>query len=145
MKLVRTSLGFGREDRLRRRTDFNRVYELGRRVGARGFNLFYTRGKTGRHRIGLTVPRRVGDAVARNRVRRRLREIFRHNRGALGVSVLDVVLNVSTAGAGATLRELEGEFRRAAEAAGKGRGRPPRSRRRRGPRSSTSLPERQRA
>lgn len=37
----------------------------------------------GRARLGLTVSRRVGNAVARNRVKRRVREWFRREQGRL--------------------------------------------------------------
>ena len=124
--MVRARLGFGKEDRLRRRTDFLRVYGQGRRIHGRAFVLFYAPGGTPRHRIGLTVPRRAGDAVARNRVKRRLRDIFRRNRERLGDRILDVVMNVSEAGARSRLAELEAEFLHVAESAREGRGKPPR-------------------
>lgn len=44
-------------------------------------------------RLGLSVPRRVGNAVGRNRVKRRLREAFRLNR-AQWAAGYDVVVNV---------------------------------------------------
>jgi hypothetical protein len=56
-----------------------------------------------------------------------LRDIFRRNHEALGEIPLDLVMNVSTSGARAGLRELEGEFLRAAERARAGQGRPPRT------------------
>jgi len=127
VSLGRAPCGFGTEYRVRRRTDFLKVYDRGRRIEGRGFVLFYVPGDTSTHRIGLTVPRRVGNAVTRNRVKRRLRDIFRRNHEALGEIALDLVMNVSTSGARAGLRELEGEFLRAAERARAGQGRPPRT------------------
>lgn len=43
-------------------------------------------------RIGLTVTRKLGGAVARNRIKRRLREVFRRNRAGLATGI-DVVVN----------------------------------------------------
>ena len=123
--MVRSPRGFAPEDRIRRRTEFLRIYDSGRRVHCREFVLFYLRGATDRHRIGLTVPGRAGGAVLRNRVKRRLREIFRANREVLGSVAVDLVFNVSSAGARASRKELEDEFLRAAEAARRGKGRPP--------------------
>lgn len=56
-----------------------------------------TRGK--RPRLGLTVGRRVGNAVVRNRVKRRVREWFRASRSGLAPSADLVVIGRRGAGA----------------------------------------------
>jgi ribonuclease P protein component len=64
-------------DRLRRRADF-RAASSGLRTSAGGFVLqARLRGDDGGVRVGFTVSRQVGNAVERNRVRRRLREIVK--------------------------------------------------------------------
>ena len=64
-------------ERLKRRTDFQAA-ATGRRTAARGFVLqARRRAEKGPARIGFTVSRQVGNAVERNRVRRRLREVVR--------------------------------------------------------------------
>ena len=126
--MTRSALRFTAADRLRRRLDFQSVYDGGRRLVGGTFVLFYRPGATERHRIGLTVPGRHGGAVVRNRTKRRLREIFRAHRGELGDAALDLVLNVSAAGVRADHRRLEEEFVRAAGAARMGKGRPARKR-----------------
>lgn len=115
-------------DRLLQRRDFLRVYQEGRRISDRSFLLFYLQGRSERHRIGLTVPRKLGIAVRRNRVKRRLREVFRLHRQLLGNAPLDIVVNVSERGLDASHEELERGFTRAAAAARDGLGRPPRPR-----------------
>ncbi len=45
----------------------------------------------GATRVGITVSSKVGNAVVRNRIRRRLRELYRHRKAALPCG-LDVVL-----------------------------------------------------
>ena len=63
----------------------------------------------GRPRLGLSVSRKVGVAVKRNAVRRRLREIFRSV--APGVpACLDLVVSVRAAAADADFDELNQEF-----------------------------------
>jgi ribonuclease P protein component len=131
--------GFRPQDRLRQRREFLRVYQEGRRVGGRCFSLFYLPGAGHGHRLGLTVPRQVGGAVVRNRVKRRLREIFRLNRTVLGDNPLDLVINVYPPGGQAASVELRTEFLRTAREALQGRGRPGRKqppRRRSGGRST---------
>ncbi len=64
-------------ERLKRRSDF-RAVASGARVSGKAFVLqARRRAENGAIRIGFTVSRQVGDAVERNRVRRRLREVVR--------------------------------------------------------------------
>ena len=65
-----------------------------------------------RPRLGLSVPRRVGGAVIRNRIRRRLREIFRRNREVFGARGGDLVINARPSAAQASFGELREEYRK---------------------------------
>ena len=75
---------FRRTDRLRSSKDFRRVSREGVRVASRSFVLLLSAQREatgeGRARLGVTVSRRVGNAVVRARVKRRIREWFRRNR-----------------------------------------------------------------
>jgi len=71
-----------RRARLSRSRDFDAAYRKGRSAASRSL-VAYTFHRDGDDdeeddavRLGLAVPRRVGDAVARNRVKRKLREAF---------------------------------------------------------------------
>jgi ribonuclease P protein component len=63
----------------------------------------------GETRFGLITPRRLGEAVTRNRVRRRLREICRLHRPLLTSGLLVVVAAKSTA-AKASFQDLREEW-----------------------------------
>jgi len=68
---------FGRDRRLLAKRDFDRVFTAGRRAFARGLVVYVDRSPSGWPRLGLVTGRRFGNAVARNRARRLLREAFR--------------------------------------------------------------------
>lgn len=68
-----------RRNRLSRSRDFDEVYRRGRSVSTRFLTLYwFSRDEpAGDPRLGLAVPREVGSAVVRNRIKRQLRELFR--------------------------------------------------------------------
>ena len=68
-------MGLPRSHRLTRREDFQRLYENGRKYVHRLAVFYVLPSET--KRVGLTVSKRVGNAVQRNRVKRRLREALR--------------------------------------------------------------------
>jgi len=65
-------------------------------------------------RVGFTVPRALGTAVERNRIRRRMREAVRLNLGAAGSGV-DIVIHPKRSALRAGFVELQGEVARAFE------------------------------
>src|ERR1017187_5427648 len=69
---------FPKRVRLLRSKDFRRVYDQGSRFSGPMFAAFCLRGAAeDGPRIGFTVPRAVGKAVVRNRIKRRMREAVR--------------------------------------------------------------------
>ena len=73
-----SSQAFPRSARLLRRSDFVRVQAKGLRVHTPHFVILLVANEG--QRFGVTVGRRVGGAVQRNRVKRLVREVFRRNR-----------------------------------------------------------------
>jgi ribonuclease P protein component len=68
-----------RRYRLSRSRDFDNVYRHGRSTSTRFFTLyvFPREDPDGEPRLGLAIPRSIGTAVKRNRLRRMLREVWR--------------------------------------------------------------------
>ena len=75
----------------------------------RHFILFILPNSVGRCRLGVTLSRKVGNAVVRNQARRRVREIFRKRRGQVSAS-LDIVVHAKPEIARKPLAVLEAEF-----------------------------------
>ena len=88
----RARLRFTRAERIRTRRDFDRIYATGQRGHASGMAVVVAPGQEGHHRLGLSVSRRVGGAVRRNQIKRRIREVFRLSRQQIP-GCLDIVVN----------------------------------------------------
>jgi ribonuclease P protein component len=91
--------------RLRRKGDFDAAYARGRRIGDGFFAVTLRVNQSGAARLGLAVGvRAAGGAVARNRIRRIIRESFRlHQRE---IPPLDLVVSARPAAAVASRRAL---------------------------------------
>jgi ribonuclease P protein component len=114
-------------ERLKRRTDFRAIAEAGVRAPAKAFVLqALRREEIGAVRVGFTVSRQVGNAVERNRVRRRLREMVRLKPKDAFTPGYDYVLigrrTALTCPFGDMTKELDGALRRVATGAA---GKPP--------------------
>ncbi len=91
------------QHRLRKHPDYQRVYKGSRKQWARQIGYFSLprtpgseaarRSETAGPRIGLTVPKALGKAVDRNRIKRRLRALLRPALPLLGALPVDVVLH----------------------------------------------------
>lgn len=91
---------YRKSERLLKRPDFLRVQGEGQRFRTSRLVILWMPSAVGRTRLGLTVSTKVGGAVVRNRVKRRLREIYRQNRAQWPES-MDIVIIARKAAADA--------------------------------------------
>ena len=99
---------------LKKNSDFRRLYAKGKSAATPYMVVYCRRNRTGENRLGYTVSTRLGHAVVRNRVRRRLREIVRLNAPRLK-SGWDIVIVARGRCIGAPYRKLEAAWLSACE------------------------------
>jgi ribonuclease P protein component len=104
--------GFGRGDRLRRRNEFLRAYRSGGRRGGRYATLFVVANGLGHPRLGVTASRKTGKSVVRQRLKRRVREIYRRWHRRTELPPVDLVVNLKPTAAAAGFAELRQELER---------------------------------
>jgi len=94
---------------LKKNYEFRRLYAKGRSAVLPALVIYARHTKGAVNRVGFTVSARLGHAVVRNRVRRRLREIYRLHEAELrpGTELVIVARGRSIT---AAYRELERDF-----------------------------------
>ena len=100
-------------DRLKKRYEFRRVQLSGRRIHTPHFLVVVQANALPNTRLGITVTKKVGTAVERNRIKRVVREVFRNNRLLFPASH-DVVFIAKRDAKGISYEALLGELQRAA-------------------------------
>ena len=68
---------FNETERLRKDSDFRRVYKHGKSFANRYLVMYIMRNNLEYNRVGISVSKKVGKAIVRNKVKRRIRESFR--------------------------------------------------------------------
>jgi len=74
---------FRKSERILKKKDFSAAYDKGKRLSSANFIVFLHPNESGIPRLGVTVSKKVGEAVKRNRIKRLLREFFRLNKDRL--------------------------------------------------------------
>jgi ribonuclease P protein component len=75
--------GLRREERLRRKRDFETIAKEGTRRHTKNFLIITRKNDQGFSRLGAVASKKLGKAVERNRVKRLMREFFRRNKDRL--------------------------------------------------------------
>ncbi len=98
-------LGLPKSKRIHRQLDFERIYGLQQRAGDRSLLVFAAANELNESRFGVSVSKKHGNAVKRARLKRLLREAFRHVQHELPLG-LDFIL-IPQRNAGAELADFQ--------------------------------------
>lgn len=93
--------------RLRKRSEFLRLKESTRKYANRKILVVWNENGLTHARLGITVSKKVGNAVTRNRIKRFVREVFRANRLALPAVDLNVIARSESATMTFAVMQLE--------------------------------------
>ena len=77
-------------EHVRKRAEFELIYKTGFKRSGRLMTMFTMEREAGPARLGIAATRKMGAAVERNRAKRLVRELFRHNKPAAAVDVVVV-------------------------------------------------------
>ena len=91
---------------IKRNKDFRSIYKRGKSRVTPVLAMYVRKNKNTANRIGITVSTKVGKAVVRNRVRRRIREAYRKNEGAF-LSGYDIIFVSRVRAASVSFSEIE--------------------------------------
>jgi len=86
--------------------EFKRLYNKGKNAASKCVVVYCIKNNSPKNRLGITVSAKLGGAVQRNRIRRRLKEIYRINEQTLCTGV-DIVIVARFRSRNATWSELE--------------------------------------
>ncbi len=94
--------------------EFRRIYRKGKSVVTPSVVVYCQKNRKGNSRLGITVSTKLGHAVVRNRVRRRLREIYRLNRDRMKPGY-DLIVVARVRAAHQTYQKIESAYLTALE------------------------------
>ena len=121
--------------RVRRRPEFERIYNQGVRINGRFMTVFVLANAGSTPRFGVAATRKLGSAVERNRAKRLSREMFRRHKVAAG---LDIVIVPRREMLDAPFSSLEADYHAVLERRDRAQPRASNRPRGRGPRARTA-------
>ena len=102
---------FPKTARLRKRAEFLLLASAQHKTAVRGFLVVWRENGLQTTRLGITASKKIGCAVVRNRVKRYLREFFRHNR--FGMAAVDINVIARRESAQMAHPDIERELKKA--------------------------------
>jgi ribonuclease P protein component len=102
---------FTRKERLRKRKEFQRVFDEGKVYGNDQITVYALLNNDSVSRLGLVVGRKFGNSPRRNRFKRIFREAYRLNKNILGNGV-DIIIIPRSGLTDLSLKSVEDKFKK---------------------------------
>jgi ribonuclease P protein component len=103
------AFAFSKIERVLDRKDFVNLNRSGRRHRTQHFTVFVAKNGLSRTRLGITVSKKVGGAVTRNRLKRFVREVFRLHKGLFPAGC-DIVVSARESAGKLDFRKVKEEL-----------------------------------
>ena len=97
-------------DKIKKNKEFKRIYSDGRSIANRFLVLYYLNNGLEYNRLGISISKKVGNAVIRNRIRRLITEVYRLNLPKLEPGWDFIIIARPRYISQAAYKELEGAF-----------------------------------
>ncbi len=96
--------------RLTKNFEFINVYKTGRRLSSPFFTMYIKKNNLGFSRLGVSVSKKVGKSVVRNKIKRRIKEIIRTNYHDIKQG-FDIVVSAKPSSAQLDFNEIERDIK----------------------------------
>ncbi|MDD4570445.1 MAG: ribonuclease P protein component [Tepidanaerobacteraceae bacterium] len=96
--------------RLTKNLEFKNVYRAGRRWTSPFFTMYIKKNHLNHSRLGVSVSKKVGKSVVRNKIKRRVKEIFRINIDSIKKG-WDIVISARPAASSLEYKKIEKEMK----------------------------------
>lgn len=100
-------MDFNKTKGLRKDSDFRKVYKHGKSIANKYLVMYILENKSEESRLGISVSKKVGKAIIRNRVRRLIKEVYRLNVDDKIKAGYDIVFIARVASKEASYQDIE--------------------------------------
>ncbi len=73
--------GIKRIERIRKKTEFKKIFNSATKINSEKINIYYSKNKSEISRFAVVTSKRLGNAVVRNKIKRSIREVYRRQKG----------------------------------------------------------------
>ncbi len=100
-------MDFSKTKGLKKDTDFRKVYKKGKSTANKYLVMYTFENQSQESRIGISVSKKVGNAINRNKIKRRIREAYRLNVDEKVKNGYDIVFIARISSKEATYKDIE--------------------------------------
>ncbi len=99
-----------KKDIVKESNDFNNIIKKGHKLYNRSFAIYYRKNDYSKNRFGVSVGIKLGNAVFRNKYKRKIRMIITTNMSKLKFNGYDCIIILRKTGSFLTYQQLENEY-----------------------------------